>query len=396
MSVSITAIQAADSIAGSRLTLNSNFASIATEINNIEYLINPSTAAISGILSLSVSNSGVNYATSVLNVGQAATILGNLFIGATSNPTSVSILGSGNVTLSQASLVMSNGSVIVGSTSSASSFSGNVTISGELCLPGSANAFSNMISLTAASASINVSGLKYLVVSNSSGSAGLTASLSSADAGQVLEIFHVKGPSGYPVIINATNFNGLTGGIILTESGDTLKCLYDGTKWYLWSYSAMSFAGGPKTFLKFITGLTAHGGSEAYNTVNNGYDGYSNVSGDGTNEGDVVAFSGQQLANSTQGKANTGLIATIYVTCNSGGDDATGYISGITIDNGGFYLSDQWSITDVFTWPYAESESGPSTGSGPGQTTFTITTTGTSPIPVGNPVGSSILLTTTN
>ena len=84
---------------------------------------------------------------------------------------------------------------------------------------------------------------KYIVLRNDSVSTGLTASLSAGNLGQGVEIFHVKGASGFPVVINALNFSGLTGGIKLTKTGDTLKCVYDGAAWYLWSYSAASFAG---------------------------------------------------------------------------------------------------------------------------------------------------------
>jgi hypothetical protein len=81
------------------------------------------------------------------------------------------------------------------------------------------------------------------VLKNNSISSGLTASLSAGNPGQVVEIYHILGPSAQPVFIDALNFSGLTGGIKLAKTGDTLKCLYDGAAWYLWSYSAASFAG---------------------------------------------------------------------------------------------------------------------------------------------------------
>ena len=130
---------------------------------------------------------------------------------------------------------------------------GHLRVAKEVRLPGIANAFSGMIGLTAAY-TVNVTGLKYVVLSNAGVTGPHIASLSAGNLGQVLEIFHQIGASGYPVNISTTNFAGLTGNVSLTKTADTLKCVYDGTAWYLMNYSPSSFAtGGTTSSITFTT-----------------------------------------------------------------------------------------------------------------------------------------------
>jgi hypothetical protein len=175
-------------------------------------------------------------------------------MGTTGASTSILINGTGGVTVDQSSLTLTGGNLTLSSTSSLGSFAGHVSIGKEFRLPGVATAFSAVFGLTS-SASITTGDRKYVILRNDSGS-GLTASLSSGNSGQVIEIYHIKGASGYPVYVNASNFYGLTGSITLTETGDTIKCVYDSPYWYLWNYAASSFAtagGSTASSISFTT-----------------------------------------------------------------------------------------------------------------------------------------------
>lgn len=257
MSVTITTIQPQDSIASSRLTLNSNFAALKAGVESVQVLLDPTTAILSGVKSATINDSAVNSSTSIFNVGKGASLLGNVIMGTTGASTSVLINGNGGVTVAQASVTLTTGSLTLSGASSLGSFGGHLSVTKELRLPGVATAFSGVVGLTNSTpTTVVVADRKYMVVRNDSIVAGLTASLNTGAAGQVLEIFHILGPSAFPVYIDTTNFYGLTGGISLTQTGDTLKCVYDGSSWYLWNFSPASIgtnSGSTGSSIQFTT-----------------------------------------------------------------------------------------------------------------------------------------------
>jgi hypothetical protein len=242
MAVTITTIQPQDSIASSRLTLNSNFSSLKAGIDAVQLLLDPTTSVLSGVKSAIINDNAVALSSTIFQVGKGSSLLGNVIMGTIGASTSVLMNGNGGVTINQPNVVITSGNLSLNGTTSLASFAGHVSVAKEVRLPGSATAFASIIGLTSSvTTTVLVTDKKYIVLRNDSISAGLTASLSAGNLGQVVEIFHVRGT--FPVAIDALNFSGLTGGINLTKTGDTLKCVYDGASWYLWSYSAASFAG---------------------------------------------------------------------------------------------------------------------------------------------------------
>lgn len=241
MSVTITTIQPQDSIASSRLTINSNFSALKAGIDASHLLLDPTTAILSGVKSVVINDNAVPSSTSILYVGKGSSLLGNVIMGTTAQPTSVLVNGDGGFTIVQSSLNLENGNLNL--TNGNGNFGGSVKIEKEFRMPGVATAFT-AAGLTQTS-TLNITDKKYLVVSNGATTTGtgVTAQLPAGSTGQVLEIFHVKGASGYPVwIVPASNdFYGLTGPIAMSETGDTLRIVYDGTLWYLWNYSPASF-----------------------------------------------------------------------------------------------------------------------------------------------------------
>ena len=243
MAVTITTIQPQDSLASSRLTINSNYAALKAGIDSVQILLDPTTSILSGVKSATINDNAVPYSTSIFQVGKGSSLLGNTIMGTIGASTSVLINGTGGVTVDQSSVSLTNGNLTLAGTSSLASFGAHIIVSKEVRMPGSATAFISMTGLTAAT-TVPVTNIKYLVLSNASTVGSQTATLSAGTPGQVLEIFHMIGASGYPVLIDAINFSGLTGSISMTNTADTLRCVYDGAAWYLWNYSPSSFATG--------------------------------------------------------------------------------------------------------------------------------------------------------
>lgn len=246
MSVTITTIQPQDSIASSRLTINSNFSALKAGIDASHLLLDPTTSILSGVKSVIINDNAVPSSTSILFVGKGSSLLGNVIMGTTGQPTSVLVNGDGGFTIVKSSLNLGDGNLNL--TNGNANFGGSINVEKELRMPGIATAFSSA-GLTQTS-TLNITDKKYLVVSNNATTGtGVTAQLPAGTTGQVLEIFHVKGSNGYPVWIipSSNNFYGLTGPITMSETGDTLRLVYDGTLWYLLSYSPASFglASGP-------------------------------------------------------------------------------------------------------------------------------------------------------
>ena len=244
MSVTITQIQPSDAIASSRLTLNSNFSALQAGINAVQLLLDPTAAVLQGVKSATINDNSQSFNTSIFIVGKGSSLLGNVIMGTTGASTSVLVNGNGGVSFTNSSLTLGTGNLSLSSSSSVASFAGNVVVSNELDLPGVATAFSGVVSLTGPTTIATVAGLKYLVLSNNSTVSGVTASFPAGSSGQALNVFQLLGASGYPLLINTTNFYGLTGSIQMTNTGDTFTAVYDGGKWYLWNYSPASFAQG--------------------------------------------------------------------------------------------------------------------------------------------------------
>lgn len=243
MAVTITTIQPQDSIASSRLTLNSNFAALKAGVDSLQVLLNPSTSVLTGVKSATINDSAVSSSTTIFQVGKGSALLGDVIMGTTGASTSILVNGNGGVTIDQSSVTLTGGNLTLSGASSLGSFAGHLSIAKEFRLPGVATSFAAVFGLTAtAGTTITMTDRKYVILRNDGTSTGLTASLSAGNAGQVVEIYHIKGASGFPVYVNASNFYGLTGSITMTQTGDTIKCVYDSPYWYLWNYAASSFA----------------------------------------------------------------------------------------------------------------------------------------------------------
>ncbi len=243
MAVTVTTINPQDSIASSRLTLNSNFTALKSGINAVQSLLDPTTYILSGVKSATIDNSAVAISTVIFTVTKGSLLYGNVTMGTTGASSSVLINGTGGFTIDSSNLTLTNGNLSLSSTSSLLTVGGDLTVAKEFRLQGSSTAFSAIYGLTAASTAMSPTDLKYIVVRNDSTTVGLTATLSAGNPGQVIEIYHIRGASGYQVNLSAANFYGLTGSISMRKTGDTLKVMYDSPYWYLWSYSAASFAG---------------------------------------------------------------------------------------------------------------------------------------------------------
>jgi hypothetical protein len=241
MAVSITTILGTDAVSSSRLTINSNFSALKSAIDAVTELLNPTTYAISGIKSAVIDDAAMNYANTIFQVGKGSALLGNVILGTTGASTTVLLNGTGGFTIVDATLNMTNGNLNLNSTSSVLTLAGHLSVSKEARYPGISTAFSSMISLTSTSTySISPSGLKYIIVKNGSTASfsvnGLTASLASGVTGQKIEIYHSKGPSG-PFKLQTTNFTGVTGSIVMRETGDKITCVWEASSWYLWDYT---------------------------------------------------------------------------------------------------------------------------------------------------------------
>lgn len=243
MSVSITTIQGTDALSMSRLTINSNFSNLKAGIDSLQLLLDPTTLKLSGIKSITVDDNAVPSSTSILRITKGSSLLGNVIMGTTGASTSVLINGNGGISIPQSTLTISNGSLNV--TNGLAAFGGHISVSKESRMPGVANAFASMTSLTQQQ-TLTINDLKYVVLTNgiTASSTGVTAQLPAGSTGQVLEIFHIKGPSGNPVLIKpvANDFYGITGPIQMTQTGDTIRVIYDGANWYLWNYNPSSLA----------------------------------------------------------------------------------------------------------------------------------------------------------
>lgn len=242
MAVTLTTMQAQDSLATSRLTINGNFSAVKAAIDASQLLLDPTTSILSGVKSATINDAAVSLSTTIFTVSKAGAILGNLALGTSGQSTSVLVLGNGGFTIDQSTLTLNLGGITLGGTASLFQTAGNISVSREVRFPGVAAAYSAIIGLTAASTTVNVTDKKYVVLRNDSTTAGLTASLSAGTPGQIMEIVHTIGASGFPVYISALNFSGLTGSINLTQTADSIKCVYEGASWYLLNYSAASFA----------------------------------------------------------------------------------------------------------------------------------------------------------
>lgn len=241
MSVPITIMAGSDNVGLSRLTINTNFAALKAASDAVTALLNPTTLVLSGIKAVTIADSGLGLSASILNVANGASILGNVILGSTAS--SVRFRGAGGISIEELgnNLTIAQADLDMQSATSLADFGGHLNLDGELRLPGVSTAFASQVGLTSTdTTSVPVSALKYMVITNGATSAaatyGLTASLQAGSAGQVLELYHAQGASG-PVRISTTNFYGLTGAVVLTQTGDRLKCIYNGSSWYLWDFT---------------------------------------------------------------------------------------------------------------------------------------------------------------
>jgi hypothetical protein len=237
MSVPITTIQGSDNVGLSRLTINTNFAALKAASDAVTNLLNPDTFTLSGVKSVTIDDTAQPLSSSILSVTKGASILGNVTLGTIGQSTTVTVNGNGGIVFSEGALTISLGDFVVDSGTSEARFDGALKSAGEYRVPLVSSAFSGAIGLTgAASATLNVSQKRFIVISSAVSSAfGLTASLPAGATGQELQIYHVLDQG--PVRIDAANFQGLTGSIVLNQTGDLIKCYYDSTSWYLWDYT---------------------------------------------------------------------------------------------------------------------------------------------------------------
>jgi len=256
MAVTITTIQPQDSIASSRLTLNSNFASLKAGVDSLQVLLDPTTAILTGVKSATVNDSAVPTSTTIFQVGKGSALLGNVIMGTTGASTSVLVNGTGGYTIDQSSLTLTSGNLTLSGSSSLASLAGHLSVAKELRVPGVATAFAAVFGLTG-NATISVADRKYIIVRNDGIATGLTATLSAGSAtGQMIEIYHIRGASGFPINFSTTNVYGLTGSLTMKDTGDTIKMVYDSPYWYLWNYSPSSFATAGGATVSSITFTT--------------------------------------------------------------------------------------------------------------------------------------------
>jgi len=241
MAVSIQLLSGSDNVGLSRPIINANFSALKAAADASAALLNPSTSVLSGIKSVQVDNTALSLSSTILSISKSATVLGNMTLGTISASTNLTINGTGGVSISEGSLQLTTGNVTLAGISSLLTINGGINIVGEKRAPGLATAFLNTIGLTSTT-TVNIvpSGLKYVIITNGATSSdavfGLTASLSAGTVGQEVEIYHVAGPSG-PTRIDASNFYGLSGSIVMTKTGDKIKCIYEGSSWYLWDFT---------------------------------------------------------------------------------------------------------------------------------------------------------------
>lgn len=247
--VTITTIQPSDSVGSSRITLNSNFNALKAGIDSVHLLLNPRDAVLSGVKSATITDSALSLSDTIFTVSKGSRLLGNVIMGTTGSATSVIINGTGGLSMPQSAITAAN------VTTAGTVTTGSISVSKENRQPGLAAAFAGIIGLTG-DKTLTVTDLKYIAIRNDDTviTTGVTASLPAGTSGQVMEIFHILGPSAFPVILDATNFIGLTGAITMTATADTIKCVSDGTSWYLLNYSPSSFAtGGTTSSITFTT-----------------------------------------------------------------------------------------------------------------------------------------------
>ena len=242
MAVSITTIQGTDNVAMSRLTINANFSALKAVSDALTALLDPTTYSLSGIKSVSIDNSAVALSSTILSVSKSATILGSLNLGSVAQPTSLTINGTGAVSILSSSVTLGSGNFTMSSANSVLTQNGSLLLGGQFRSTGLNTSYSNIVTLITPVTNVNVTGSynnKYLFLTNGSTASyapdGLTATLSEGTEGQVLEIFHVKGPVG-PTVITTTNFWGLEADstITMTETGDKITCIYENGAWFLW------------------------------------------------------------------------------------------------------------------------------------------------------------------
>lgn len=241
MAVSITTILGTDSLASSRLTINSNFSALKSAVDAVTALLDPTTYSISGIKSITINDAALTFSNTILSVGKGSSLLGNVIMGTTGASTTVLVNGTGGFTIVDSNLNMTNGNFNLNGSSSIMTLAGNFSLAKENRMPGVATAFSGLISLTSTTTySVPVTGLKYVIIKNGSTASfapnGLTAALGSGSTGQVIEIYHSAGPSG-SVKLQTNNFTGVTGSIVLSKTGDMIKTIWDSGSWYLWDYT---------------------------------------------------------------------------------------------------------------------------------------------------------------
>jgi len=236
MAISITQLLGTDNVALSRLTINANFNALKAGYDAMATLLNPDLSSLN-VKSIQVDNTASSLSATIFSVSKGASILGNLTVGTTGQATTVTVNGTGGVNISNASLILTNGNLALSNAASLFSTAGNLSVSGGLRLPGLTTSQSNAVTLAASGTTIDVTTPehnKYVFLSNGSTAAAtpLSCAIGTGAAGQVLEIFHVLGPSG-PSSITTTNFSGITGDIIFHANGDKIKCIFEGGSWHL-------------------------------------------------------------------------------------------------------------------------------------------------------------------
>lgn len=251
MALNIQVLQGSDGVSSSRSTINQNFSTLKTASESLLNLLNTDNATLSGLSSITVENVAVSLGTSVLGIGNSATIQGSLYIGTESQATSISLLGTGGLTITNGGLTLGNGNINVNLSTAGISSAGYLNVSGEDRKPGITNGFSNAIDTNITTpVAIVVTSLKYLVVKNTNTSLKST-SLATGTAGQILDIIltdDISGNGGVEftniISIKAGSASVTTNKVVLTHSGDSIRVVYEGGNWYLLNAMPISLLTG--------------------------------------------------------------------------------------------------------------------------------------------------------
>lgn len=252
MALNIQEINGSDGLPQSRKTTNSNFSVLKNAVEALNGIVNTENGSISGVYSVSVSNSALSLLSIILNVANSATIAGSLSVGTENNATGISVLGTGSVTITNGNLTLGAGNITLSNNSSTLDLGGTLIVNGMDCRPGISNAFSNNVDASV-NATIDVTGRKYLVVTNpTTGSVNTALTSPLTTNGQIIDIvlYNTDNAHGSVKIGGVKTFGQTnTTNVELKKSGDSIRVVFEGNSWYLIGAMSVSLLTGANSIV---------------------------------------------------------------------------------------------------------------------------------------------------